>query len=81
MLIISRKPGEKITIGDDIEVTLVEIRDNHVRLGIAAPRHISVHRQEVYERIKKANLVSSEIDASDMMKAASILQFNRVDKE
>jgi carbon storage regulator len=81
MLIISRKPGEKITIGDDIEITLVEIRDNHVRLGIAAPRHISVHRQEVYERIKKANLVSSEIDASDMMKATSILQFNRVDKE
>jgi carbon storage regulator len=81
MLIITRKPGEKITIGDDTVVTLVEIRDNQVRLGIEAPRHISIHRQEVYDRIKEENLASAEITASDMMKATSILNFKRLAKE
>lgn len=81
MLIISRKLGEKITIGDDTVVTLVEIRDNQVRLGIDAPRHIGVHRQEVYDRIKMANLASSEITETHMMKAMSILKFGMRDKE
>jgi carbon storage regulator len=73
MLIITRKLGEKITIGDDTVVTLLEIRDNQVRLGIDAPRHIRVHRQEVYERIKEANLASSEINATDILEAACML--------
>lgn len=81
MLIITRKLGEKITIGDDMVVTLLAIRDNQVRLGIDAPRHVRVHRQEVYERIKEANLASSEINASDMVEATSMLIFNRNDKE
>ena len=81
MLIISRKLGEKITIGDETVVTLVEIRDNQVRLGIEAPKHIGVHRQEVYDRIKMANLASSEITETHMMKAMSILKFDMRDKE
>jgi carbon storage regulator len=81
MLIISRKPGEKITIGDDTVITLVEIKDNHVRLGIDAPRHISVHRQEVYDRIKRANLASSGIDVSQMRKAMAVFKIDRADKE
>lgn len=81
MLIISRKPGEKITIGDDTVITLVEIKENQVRLGIEAPRHISVHRQEVYDRIRRANLASSEIDVSQMMKASAALKIDRSDKE
>ena len=81
MLIITRKLGEKITIGDDTVITLLEIRDNQVRLGIDAPRHICVHRQEVYERIKEANLASSEVSDSDMMEASSMLILNRNDKE
>ena len=48
MLVLSRKQDEKIIIGDDIEVMVVEIRGDKVRLGISAPRHVSVHRQEVY---------------------------------
>ena len=81
MLIFARKLGEKITIGDHTVVTLVEIKDNQVRLGIEAPRHISVHRQEVYERIKRANLASSEVTATDILKATSIIKGNRIDKE
>ena len=81
MLIITRKPGQKITIGDETVVTLVEIKDNQVRLGIEAPRHISVHRQEVYDRIKKENLASAEINAADMGEATSILSISRNDKE
>lgn len=81
MLIIARKPGEKITIGDDTVITLLEVRGNQVRLGIEAPRHISVHRQEVYERIKKANQASSEIDPAAMMAAAAVLKFDRKEKE
>ena len=49
MLVLSRKRGEKIMIGDDVMITLVEIRGDKVRLGIQAPNEISVHRLEVYE--------------------------------
>lgn len=81
MLIISRKLGEKITVGDDTVITLIEIRDNQVRLGIEAPRHIGVHRQEVYDRIKKTNLASSEINETHMMKAMSFLKLDKGAKE
>ncbi len=53
MLVLSRKKDEKIVIGDDISIMVVEIRGDKVRLGIEAPREISVHRREVYEAIKR----------------------------
>ena len=81
MLIFTRKLGEKITIGDHTVVTLVDIKDNQVRLGIEAPRHISVHRQEVYERIRKANLASAEVVSTDIMVASSMLKDRQQDKE
>jgi len=81
MLIIARKPGEKITIGDDTVITLLEVKDNQVRLGIEAPRHITVHRQEVYDRIKKANQASAGIDLSAMMEASTVLKRDPKDKE
>ena len=81
MLIFTRKLGEKITIGDHTVVTLIEIKDNQVRLGIEAPRHISVHRQEVYDRIREANLASSEVAATDITEASSILKDSQPDKE
>ncbi len=51
MLVLSRKKNESIVINGDIVVTVVEIRDGKVRLGIVAPREVPVHRQEVYEAI------------------------------
>jgi carbon storage regulator len=55
MLVLSRHRDETIIIGDDIEITVVDIRGDKVRLGIQAPSHISVHRKEVYEAIKREN--------------------------
>ena len=54
MLLLTRKDGESITIGDDITVTVVRSGDGQVRLGIDAPRHVAVHRQEVADRIREA---------------------------
>jgi len=53
MLVLSRKPGEAITINENIVVTIVEIRGDKVRLGIEAPKDVKVHRQEVFDAIKE----------------------------
>lgn len=55
MLVLSRQRDETIIIGDNIEVTVVDIRGDKVRLGITAPKDISVHRKEVYEAIRREN--------------------------
>jgi carbon storage regulator len=51
MLVLTRRVGEKIRIGDDIVVTLLGERGNQYKVGIEAPRHVSVHREEIYQRI------------------------------
>jgi carbon storage regulator len=53
MLVLSRQKDESIMIGDDVEVTIVDVRGDKVRLGITAPKSIPVHRREVYEAIKR----------------------------
>jgi carbon storage regulator len=73
MLILTRKLGEQITIGDDITIKLLEVKGTQVKLGIEAPQNISIHRKEIYERIREENLRSSEVDLSDLSEAASIL--------
>lgn len=52
MLILTRRVGETVRIGDDIEVSVLAIKGNQVRLGVNAPRTVAVHREEIYERIK-----------------------------
>lgn len=59
MLVLSRKLGERIRIGDDIEVVVLELGRDQVRLGITAPRSVAVHRQEVYAEIAEANRLAS----------------------
>jgi carbon storage regulator len=53
MLVLSRQKDESIIIGDDVEITIVDVRGDKVRLGITAPKNISVHRKEIYEAIQK----------------------------
>lgn len=60
MLILTRKPGEGVRIGDTITLKVVEIRGNQVRLGVEAPRNVSVHREEVYEHIREQNELAAQ---------------------
>ncbi len=60
MLILTRKVGEKIRIGDDIEISLLDIKGRQARIGINAPRGLSVHREEVFQRIKEENLMAAK---------------------
>ena len=53
MLVLSRHRGESIVISHDITITIIEIRDDKVRLGIEAPREVTVHRQEIYDAIQR----------------------------
>jgi carbon storage regulator len=53
MLILTRRVGETVVIGDEVQVTVLGVKGNQVRLGVTAPRDVSVHRQEIYERIQK----------------------------
>jgi len=65
MLVLSRHRDESIMIGDNIVITIVDIRGDKVRLGIAAPQDIPVHRQEVYEAIKRENMQASGMQPED----------------
>src|SRR5215469_13453913 len=64
MLILSRRTGESVKIGDEVTVTVLGVKGSQVRLGFAAPQHVAVHREEVYERIKaetSANISNQEL--------------------
>lgn len=58
MLILTRRPGESVKIGDDITVTVLGVRGNQLRLGFTAPQNVAVHREEVYERIRSERLAN-----------------------
>lgn len=59
MLIITRKPGEKIMLGDDIAVEVIEVSGSSVRLGIAAPRELPVYREEIWSSVKAENAAAA----------------------
>ncbi len=72
MLVLSRQRDETIMIGDDIEITIVDIRGDKVRLGITAPTQIPVHRKEVYEAIKRENRAAANIKPEDLPQDKSV---------
>lgn len=76
MLILTRKLGEKIAIGDEIFITLLEIKGSQVKLGIEAPKTVDVHREEIYEKIRNENLGSTQVNAPDMLEALSLLRIH-----
>lgn len=55
MLILTRRVGETLMIGDEVTVTVLGVKGNQVRIGVNAPRDVSVHREEIYDRIKREN--------------------------
>ena len=60
MLILTRKLGESITIGDDIKIQVLEIKGKQVRLGIQAPKKYSIHREEIYQRIQEKKRLAAK---------------------
>jgi len=70
MLVLSRQKNQTIMIGDIIEITVVDIRGEKVRLGITAPPEIPVHRKEVYEAIQQENRQAATVRLEDIAKAA-----------
>lgn len=66
MLVLSRQRDEVIKIGDDIEITVVDIRGDKVRLGITAPKDVAVHRKEVYEAIRRENRAAAQVKPEDL---------------
>jgi carbon storage regulator len=74
MLVLSRQRDETIMIGDEIEISIVDIRGDKVRLGINAPTRIAVHRKEVYDAIKRENTQAARLGATDLDSLAQTIK-------
>ncbi len=61
MLILTRKEGESLRLGDDITVTVVSVKGGHVRIGVTAPRDVAVHREEIYQKISDEEASEGEL--------------------
>ena len=66
MLVLTRKSGEGIWIGDDIRIQVLEVRENQVRIGIKAPEDKGILRDEVYERVRASNIEASRVKDEDI---------------
>ena len=69
MLVLSRKPGERLLIGEAVEITILAIRGDQVSLGVSAPRDVPIHREELLERIRRENRRAARL-SSDELKVA-----------
>jgi len=65
MLILTRRVGESLMIGNDVSVTILGVKGNQVRVGVDAPRDVAVHREEIYERIRREQIEGSAVPADD----------------
>ncbi|MEG6612750.1 carbon storage regulator CsrA [Pseudoclostridium thermosuccinogenes] len=61
MLVLTRKKGQSIMIGEDIEITIVDIQGDQVRLGINAPKNVAIHRKEVFVEIQEENRIAADV--------------------
>lgn len=71
MLILTRRVGETVMVGDDITVTVLGVKGNQVRVGVNAPRDVAVHRAEIYTRIQQADQAAAEQPAAEQQSEAA----------
>lgn len=83
MLVLARKPNQSIMIGDEIELKIIEVKGDQIKVGISAPRHIAVHRKEIYDEIKNANLeaASSQSKINQLKNLSSLFKKNSGEKK
>lgn len=74
MLVVSRKPGERLLIGESVEVTVLSIRGDQVSLGVSAPREVPIHRQELLDRIRRENRRAAALGADDVRQMGASLR-------
>lgn len=77
MLVLTRKAGEGIIIGDDVKITIIEVKGGGIRIGIDAPRDMKVHRQEVYDKIKQENQEATQWDMADLSALSDMMPTGR----
>ncbi len=73
MLVLSRKLGEVITIGDQIHITVIEVKENKVRIGIEAPKEMRIYRQEIYLKVQQENRQAAEWNLADLEGLAQLI--------
>ena len=74
MLVLSRKRDESILIGDDVEITVIDVRGDTVKLGVSAPKSVAVYRKEVYEAIQRENIAAAQSAGQDLSSLAKALR-------
>lgn len=74
MLILARKVGEAIAIDEEIKIRVLEIKGGQVKLGVEAPSHVAVHREEIYNRIVEENIRAATETPDDLSKIASVFK-------
>jgi len=81
MLVLARRLNESIIIGDEIEVVVIDIKGDQIKLGIRAPRSVTVHRKEIYEEIMQENVAAkdSKVDPKDLKEISDLFQ-NKTNK-
>jgi carbon storage regulator len=72
MLILSRRPGESVHVGDDIKITILSIKGQQIKLGLDVPEHMPVYREEIYLKVQTQNTSALELDNNDLMMAAAL---------
>ena len=77
MLILTRKLGESVTIGDDIKITILGVRGRQVRLGIIAPQRVTIHREEIYFKIQEENKRAVTAAGEDLTKISAMIREER----
>jgi carbon storage regulator len=74
MLILTRRPGESIHLGDDIKITVLSIQGKQIKIGIEVPDDMTVYREEIYLRVQEQNKMAVELSDQDMLAAAELWQ-------